>query len=241
MAKTLLNGVNEVLKKARALDSQGNLSTLTDSARQMFIDTAIQVINEVTDELYTLADLSKPKQLKEATITLVTNQQAYALNSDLILLRREYHLIDEANSQTITILGEDGYWRIIRGDLQQDDTGLPHWACIRPTDGRLFFDRKPDAAANGNVYKYRYDRDLEFDEACDVFPFSDMVFRAVVPAAAELYSFYQQQAFNETIFKASLGRAAGLLRRIPKRTTWAPQRGGSNITDPMQHDFPLSR
>lgn len=241
MSKTLLNGVNEVLKKARALDSQGELSTLTDSARQMFIDTAIQVINEVTDQLYTLADLSLPKQLKEATITLVTNQQAYALKSDLILLRTEYHLIDEANSQTITILGEDGYWRIIQGDLQQDDTGLPHWACIRPTDGRLFFDRKPDAVSNGNVYKYRYDRDIEFDEACDVFPFSDMVFRAVVPAAAELYSFYQQKEFNEPIFNASMGRAAALLRRIPKRTTWAPQRGGSNITDPMQHDFPLPR
>lgn len=239
MAKTLLNGVNGVLKKARALDSQGELSTLTDSARQMFIDTAIQAINEVTDELYTLADLSLPKQLKEATITLVTNQQAYALKSDLILLRREYHMIDEANSQTITILGEDGYWRIIQGDLQQDDTGLPHWAVIRPTDGRLFFDRKPDAASNGNVYKYRYDRDLEFDEACDVFPFSDMVFRAVVPAAAELYRFYQQQEFVKTVFDAAMGRAAALLRRVPKRTTWAPRRGGDNITDPM-NDSPLS-
>jgi len=233
MAKTLLNGVNEVLKKAKALDSQGELSSITDSARQMFIDVAIQALNESTDEMFSQAGWSKPKQLKEATITLATNTQHYALKTDLVALRREYGLISEANNHTIQILGDDGYWQIIRGDLEQDDTGQPNWAAIRPTDGRLFMDRKPDTVANGRIYKYRYDRDLEFDEGCDQFPFSDQVFRQMIPAATELYKFHMQTEFSQSMFDGFLARAVASMRRIPRRTSYAPRRGGANITDPM--------
>ena len=105
MAKTLLNGVNEVLKKVDIIDEDaGLLVTLSDSARQTFIDLAVQVINEVLDELYSITKKSKPKQLKESTITLATNKQAYGLNSSLVTLRREYRLIDENNNHFITIL-----------------------------------------------------------------------------------------------------------------------------------------
>lgn len=241
MAKSLLNGVNEVLKKVRALDSQGELSTLTDSARQMFIDTAVQSINEVIDELYLSAGFSKPKQLKESTITLAASTQVYGLNSDLLVLRREYNLIDETNNHVIEILGESGYHDIIIGDLEQDDTGQPNWAAIRPTDGRLYLDRVPTGTAIGRVYKYRYDREITLDDATDEMPFSDTVFRAVVPAASELWRFYNNQEFSQGLFDASVSRAAAALRRIPKRTSWNPNRGGSNVTDPMSNDETIPR
>jgi len=74
--KDLLNGVNEVLKKTDILDSDsGLLTSLTDSGKQVFIDTAVQVINETLDELYSTAQITKPNQLREATITLVADHR----------------------------------------------------------------------------------------------------------------------------------------------------------------------
>ena len=147
MAKTLLNGVNELLKKVNIIDEDaGIFATLSDSANQTFIDLAIQSINESVDDLYSVSRQPKPEQLAENTITLVTDDQDYVLQTDLIRIRREFGLIDQTNNHFITILCEDGYRHIIIGDIEQDDTGLPHWASIRPTDGELFLDRKPSAS-----------------------------------------------------------------------------------------------
>lgn len=234
MAKTLLNGVNEVLKRASVLDSDaGELTSLSNDAHQTFIDIAVQVLNEIVDELYSVSQAPKPNQLKEDTITLAADDQDYALASDLVRIRPEYHLIDETNNHFITILGEDGYRQIILGDLEQDDTGLPHFAAIRPTDGELFMSRSPTADEAGRVYKYRYERELELTDAADEFPFSDSVFRAVVPAAVELFKLNQHREFSQPLLRSSLGRAARLFRQLPPRESWGPQRPGVNVTDPM--------
>lgn len=51
MAKTLLNGVNEVFKRIKLIQGDAAaLTSLTDSARQHSIDLAIQIWNEVVDE-----------------------------------------------------------------------------------------------------------------------------------------------------------------------------------------------
>ena len=232
MAKTLLNAVNEVLKKTDVLDSDGLLDSLTDSARQMFIDTAVQVVNEFMDELYS-GDISKPKQMRESTITLETGIQSYGLHSSLIMLRQEYHLVDETNNHIISIQGEDGYYKIVIGDIEQDDTGLPHFCAISPINGQLVMDRTPTANEDGRVYTYRYDRDLELDDADDCFPFNNAVFRAMVPGAAELWKFYERGEFNETIWNRSMARAKRFLRQLPKRGSWTADRGGDNLTDPL--------
>ena len=165
MAKTLLNGVQDVLEKSAAIDSGQTLTSLSDTSRQTLIDLAVQVINETIDELYSIGDWSKPEQMKEATITLVTSQRAYVLRHDLVRLRSEYPLTDETNNHHIIILGEDGYWQTIMGDTEQDDTGIPSYCAISPINGKLIMDRLPDSNANARVYKYRYDRELELDEA----------------------------------------------------------------------------
>ena len=232
--KTLLNGVNEVLKKTDVIDADGLFTTLTDSARQMFIDTAIQVINEFIDELYT-GDISKPKQMRESTITLAASTKEYGLHSCLLMLRQEYHLIDETNNHTIYIQGEDGYHKIITGDMEQDDTGQPNFCALSPVNGRLVMDRTPTGDAIGRVYKYRYDRDLELTLATDCFPFNAAVFRAMVPGAAELWKFYERGEFSETIWNRSMSRAKKFLRLTPKRNSWLAPRGGGSVTDPMSN------
>ncbi|KKL14210.1 hypothetical protein LCGC14_2518020, partial [marine sediment metagenome] len=76
MPKSLLNGVNEVLKAVDIIEGDtGLLTSLTDSARQVFIDSAKQKLNEVIDQLYSILGDPKPQQLAEDTITLVTDDQ----------------------------------------------------------------------------------------------------------------------------------------------------------------------
>ncbi len=233
MAKTLLEGVNAVLKKARVLDAQGELASLTDSSRQMFIDTAIQSLNEIVDELYTGPGVSRPKQMKERTLTLVANVTEYALPSAMDRLRTEFNLIDESNNHTIYLLEEGGYWNIIVGDSEQDDTGLPSTAAISPVNGRLRMDRKPTSAEDGRAYKYRYDADTELESASDTFPFSNVVFRAMVPAATEKWKAHNERDFSQGEYNSSVARAKRMLRQVPERNTYRPRRGGGNISDPM--------
>jgi hypothetical protein len=234
VSKDLLAGVNEVLKKTDVLDSDaGLLTSLTDSGKQVFIDTAVQVINEALDRLYATAQISKPKQLREATITLVDGAKDYALHSSLVLLRTEYHLIDQSNTHIIYILGEDGYWQTIVGDLEQDDTGLPSFCAISPITERLVFERTPTSVEAGRVYKYRYDRDLELVDAGDNFPFKNIVFRALMPAATELWRREHQQEFSQKMFDRSMSRAARYLRQTPPRTSYAPRQSAPNQTDPF--------
>lgn len=234
MAKTLLNGVNEVLKKAKVLDADaGLLTSLTDSAKQMFIDSAVQAINEAMDVLFSVTQISKPLQLKEATITFVTGTKAYQLAADLVMLRREYHLIDQTNNHQIEIMDENGYWQIVRGDFEQDDTGLPSLAAIRPTDGYLVFERTPTSAENGRIYKYRYDKELELVDFDDTFPFNNTVFRALIPAATELWKLHHQQEFVTALYNNGIARAARALRQLPARTSWAAPRSTGTVTDPF--------
>lgn len=235
MAKTLLQGVNEVLKKVGILDNDGELTSLSDSARQTSIDLAVQVLNEIVDQVYESADLSKPNQLAERTITLNTGDRDYILHSSLIRLRTEYHLIDETNNDIIYLLNDDdGYRKIILGDIEQDDTGKPTYAAIRPTDGQLFLDRAPTSDYDGREYKYRFDADLSLSVVADTFPFTDGVFRAIVPASAELWKRYRQQSFDAAIFSGSIGRASRMMTKTPPRTSWTPVRSHASALDPLE-------
>ena len=167
---TLLDGVNAVLKKVDVLDDSGLLTSLTDSARQSYVDAAVQSLNEAIDHLYALSEIPKPTSLGEEWITLVEGDRSYGLDDTLITLRREYHLIDETNNHVISILGEDGYRQIVFGDIEQNDTGLPSCAAVSPVDGELIMDRIPTANETGKRYKYRFEKDLELTTATDEFP-----------------------------------------------------------------------
>jgi len=236
MAKQLIDGVNEILKKVDILEGDtGLLTTLTDSARQVFIDTAIQSLNEVLDELYSISVRSKPQQLRSATVTLTTSVTAN-LDANIVTLRKEYHLVDRSNNHIIYILDDtdDGYRSLILGDLEQDDTGLPSYAAIDPTGvNRIRFDRKPTASESGRIYTYHFDTDLELTLAADAFPFSNTVFRAVVPAAAELWKLHRHQEFSQGIFNASMGRASRLFTMTPISDSYRPGHNVHNLTDPV--------
>lgn len=207
MAKSLLNCVNQVLLRTGMIAGDAaTLTTLTDSARQRSVDVAVQVINEGIDELYTTGDVPLPQEQAESSFTLISGTRAYSLASDFIDLR--WPMIDKTNAQ---FLYEGDYNQMIVQDPEQDDTGLPHYAAIRPTDGLLFLDRSPTTAEAGRVYTYQYDKDLVLTDAADTVPFNDITFRAMVPVWTQLWQRDMRQDFDEALYRLNVGRASRTL------------------------------
>ena len=110
MAKTLLNWTNEVLKRTNHLTETNLLSTLSDSGKQVFIDTAVQAANEILDDLYTGAGKPLPNILGESSITLVDADRDYALAADLVQLL--WPMLDETNGRILAQY-EPGYHQLI--------------------------------------------------------------------------------------------------------------------------------
>lgn len=221
MSQTLLDGVNEVLKRVGMVaGDSAPLSSLTSDSKQSAVDAAVQVIREGVDALYAASNTPKPNGQGEATITLATGDRDYALASDMIRLR--FPLIDKTNSQFI-LQYPGGYNALLLLDLEQDDTGLPHYGAVSPVDGELWLDRAPTADENGRVYTYQYDKEFELSAATDVFPFKDVVFRAMVPAWVQLWKREKRNEFDGNLFKESIGRAATLMTQIMPRDNWNPR------------------
>ena len=221
MAKTLLNAVNEILKRVGTISgASGELTSLTNSPRQRHIDVAIQSVNEVIDELYSSTATPMPNEQAESTITLMTGTQDYALATDLVQLR--WPLVDKTNTQYLTEY-PGGYDQMLLDDPEQDDTGLALLAAIKPTNGELHLDRAPTSAENGNIYTYQYDKDVSLSVIGDTVPFKDIVFRAMVPAWVQVWKREIRNEFDDELFEANLGRAARLLSQAQQRTTWFPR------------------
>lgn len=219
--KTLLNAVNETLKRAKVIAGDaGLLISLTDTARQSSIDIAVQVINEGIDELYSTTNVPMPSEQAESTITLVTSTRAYSLATDLSQMR--FPLIDKTNTQFIYEF-PGGYNAMLFRDPEQDDTGLPHLAAIRPTDGKLHLDRAPTSVENGKVYTYQYDKDTVLTLLTDNVPFDNPVFRAMVPVWAWLWKRENRKDFDAALFKMDMGRACRLLTEKQERDSYSPR------------------
>lgn len=220
-AKTLLQACNEILRRTGVVAGDaGLLTTLTDSARQVSIDQAVQVVNEGIGELYSTAEIAHPNQQAESTVTLLLATRAYSLAAGLVRIR--WPMIDKTNTQWL-LEYPGGYNAELLGDPEQDDTGLPHYAAIRPTDGKLFLDRAPAAADVGKVYTYQYDKSLLMTLAADTVPFNDDVFGAMVPAWVQLFKRERRNEFDDKLFRMSIGRASRLLTQKQMRTHYNPR------------------
>lgn len=221
MAKQLLDAVNQILLRVNV--NAGNaaaLTSLTDSARQHNIDVSVQVINEGMDELYTACNKSLPNEQAEATITLATGLREYSLAADLITLM--WPFIDKPNAQYLFEF-EEGYNALLFLDPQQTSVGLPIWGVISPINGKLRVERACDAASNGRVYTYEYEKNLALVNATDTVPFTDATFRAMVPAWVQLYKREMRNEFDQALFSQSIGRASRLVTEQKARSDYDPR------------------
>src|SRR5512143_2296180 len=182
---TFLDGVNAVLMRAGILAADGLLPTFDDTAKQIYIDLAMTTWNETVDEVCNLMGVPHSGETGSSTVTLVSGQREYDLPSDLVQLR--WPLIDQTNGYTIKEY-PGGYETMrIEQEIPSDWTGLPYFAAINPTTSDLRMDRAPTSDEAGISYAMIYDNDLWMTDETDAFPFSDSVYRALVPVVTELW------------------------------------------------------
>lgn len=221
MAKTLLNAVNEILKRVGQVSGDsGELTSLTVPARQTDVDIAVQVINEGIDELYSATGNPAALTQAENTITLATDDRSYALETDLVQLR--FPLIDKTNAQYMWE-HPGGYNGILTFDPEQDDDGQSFFAAISPVNGELYLDRIPTASENGNIYTYQYDKDTSLSLQTDEVPFNNSIFRAMVPAWVQLWKRERNNEFDGDLFESSIGRASRFLSQTQPRDNYNPR------------------
>lgn len=227
---SLLNGVNEVMKRAKLIQGDsGELATLTDSPRQVWIDQIVQIWNEVMEELYSVSDRPMPQELAENTITLVTDDRDYALQTFNTL---HWPFIDETNGRYIYEATYTAIWH--SQAIPANWTGLPMSGAIRETDEQLYLDRIPTSNENGLVYKYRYDKDISLSVAADTFPFKGEVYRALIPVVAELFKAENRKDALISL-SSNIGRAARLLSNVRERTHYGQTHSGN--TDGIAYPF----
>lgn len=178
------------------------------------------MVNEGIVELYSVSELSLPSEQAQSTITLVAADRDYSLASDLVQLR--WPLRDKTNSQWIWEF-PGGYNAMLDHDIEQDDTGLPHYAAIRPTDGQLHLDVAPTANEAGRVYTYQYDKSLLLTAAASTVPFSDEVFTHMVPAWVQKWKRERRNEFDLALYNEALGVASRLLTKKQMRTSYCPR------------------
>ncbi len=215
---TLLQGVNAVGKRARFLDNATELSSLTDTPKQLYIDQSIQVWNEAIVDLFDAVPESKPEELATANLTLVTSDRDYALASDVVKLIWPLH--DTTNGRFI-YEWRDGYVNLEQMQLNPaSQNGLPLYAAIRPTDGELYLDRIPSADENGLVYVYYYDKDILMSVAADTFPFNDTVYNMLIPAVSEKLKLEKDNKIVGELWQKQMGLAARHLSQMQRRDRW---------------------
>jgi len=227
----LLQGVNEVLKRTNSLDLGSQLTSLRDQSKQGWIDLAVQIWNEMIDQIYTETNTPKPTVLQEDYLNLIEGSRSYPLAWDLVRLHFPLH--DETNGRFITEY-PGGYMSLVTSQPQPDThTGMPICAAIRPDTGELYLDSIPTEDEDGLLYKYRYEKDLAMSLPTDEFPFPDSVARALVPAVAQLWKRERKgpDSFDGGVFRQAYGRACRMLRQLPPRDSYRPMMS-PNETDP---------
>lgn len=238
MAKTLLTGVNQVLQRVQVLSSTNPLTSLVDSPKQVFIDLAIQSWNEAVDQIYSKSKMMMPLQGAEDFITIIEGQRDYDLPDDLVQIRWPFH--EETKGFYINQY-PGGYEELRHSQTQPDNRGGPPiTGAINPVNGTLYLDAVPSASEAGDEYKFFYWKDITLSRASDLFPFSDTVFRAMVPVVTEVWRYYQHNKYTNDIAKVSYGRAIRALKQEPQDTAWIKRPGTATSVSPLGFD-PFSR
>jgi len=212
MAKNFLAAVNDVLKRTSIIQGDaGELTTFTSTERQVDVDIAKAVWNDMIQHIYSLDD-QFPEGSREGRFTLATNTREYDLDTEF-----EMMAIDEIRTETkghIIIPYKGGFSQMWADQPDPADyTGQPRYYVINPDTGLLRLDTTPTSTENGDIYRYFYIRTLSMSATTDTFPFSDTVVECLTAGVAQLFLAERKKEFNEPIFDLSVNRALRYLRR----------------------------
>ena len=87
-SKTLLDGVNDVLKRVSVIKGNSQeFTSLTSTSRQQSIDVAVQVWNETIDHAFSRTEIPLPRETKTWELVLANGVREYTLPSDMVQMR----------------------------------------------------------------------------------------------------------------------------------------------------------
>lgn len=223
MAKTLLDGVNDALKRMGVIKgNSGSLVSLNDTQRQVVIDLAVAMWNEVIIDLYDSSEKPLPNEITAGTITLIAGQRHYDLPSNFLKIRWPMFNLTY-NSK---IYEYPGHWEKLFEDeiIAEIEDGLPLYAVVRPIDSKLYLDRTPRTEDAGRVYTFYYDKETLMSAATDLMPFNDTVYTLLIPAVVEKLKQARDDQ-NLTNFRVSMAKYDMAMGHAARMLTTERQKG----------------
>lgn len=219
MAKTLLNVVNEILTNTRHISgTDGAITSLTDSARQIWIDGATKAANDTLKTLYSHSRQPLPKMGRIKDLVLVEDKRTYALDSGVIEIK--WPLRDEENGDIVR-QHPKGYYGILDEQLQPGlYTGFPYFCAIEPTRGDMYFDRIPTSSEAGRILKMHYRTRYSLVGAGDIFPFNDDAVDGLVQSATEVFKRRYQNDFDNAFYLDGMSKAAAAMTGSFSKAKW---------------------
>ena len=213
MAKNFLALVNDVLKEASIIQGDaGELTSFTDSARQIDVDMTISAINNVIAEIYSHPN-ELPRSQLEGRFTLATSRREYSLATDFEMMAFDI-IRNEENGNAITPYpgGFEKMWR--DQPTPSDFKGQPFFYVINPENGKIRLDTQATSSEKGDVYRYKYIRSLTLSAIADLLPFSDVAAVSLTPAFAQLFKKKRDpEKFDPGLFRASLAQGLRWIRQ----------------------------
>lgn len=225
MAYTFETAVSNTLKRVGVIQGDsGALTSFTDSARQTDIDVAIQVWNEMMQELYDQS-LIDHGGLATGLITLTTGTggREYSLATDFEKFSGGDVLLRSTNGDNWQIVEyPGGYVQMVNDQITATEyRGQPTRAVINPTNGKLRLDTDPGNDESGDTYGYLYEKRISLTATGDTFPFSDTVVDALLPAVSLKWKRERHnEDFTEREFNKSFSRASSFLTKRQPSTQY---------------------
>lgn len=223
---TLIDFLNKALKRATQIKGDaGQLTGLTDSARQMEIDIMIQATNETLNELFNALDESAGEingttPMKEGTITLDQAAREYTLPGDFESFVTTT-LLNEANGYWIKPYA-GGYVKMRNDQTQPSQyTGRPLFWAINPENGKLRLDQQPQASDDGLIYRFTYRNTVNLTDKDDILPVSEGAANRLVPAVVQVWNRERKDTFDAELYFNALAGAVRLQRQTPDRRRYA--------------------
>lgn len=213
MALTFLQAVNLVFKRAGIVAGDTSaITSFTDDSLQLAIDRCTQIWNEALQELFILKVF--PIQVKQGSITLVTDQQSYSLASDFESMAGntyENRIFKCAAKNLVLYEYPGGYVQLYRDRPNFSNyNGQPQGWAIDPTQSlTVYTDTLPKSGQNGDVYTYLYNKTILLSTTTDTFPFSDTIVYSLVPAVADLL-----RISNDAVPREGIAATTGFKRAV---------------------------
>ena len=219
MAYTFLQAVNDTLELLGLITT--DLTTFTDSSKQVSINNVIQAWNDAIDELYRAAEL--PNEVATSTFTLTTGTREYSLASDAVKVIGDPICV--AKKQRLTPY-PGGFLQMRLDQLDPDDyEGQPNQWCISEVNTKVRIDRNPTASENGDAYAYPYEKRINLSAIADAFPFNDDVVDALKGAVCQIYNKYRRPPqFDRELYTFSMSKAAGFANPNRDKTSYGVRR-----------------